>query len=235
MTQNRFEELEKTIGFSFKSKDLLEEALTHKSSIRGKRSAKPYNERLEFFGDAVLKFIMSEYLFNRYPDYDEGQLSKCRSQLVSDKYMEALAKAINLGQYIFLSSGERRSGGASRPSILANAMEALLGACYFDQGIEAVRSMFLNLYAQYGSDLEQLNVVDYKSELQEMCQKRQLELPKYRLIRSIGPGHDQSFVIEACVAHPKMALITQGVAKTKKDAEQSAAQALIGLFQDIAG
>ena len=126
----------------FNNKQYLLEALTHRSIVRGKQKELPHNERLEFFGDSVLKLIISEYLFHKYPKYDEGELSKIRSKLISDRFMVEIAKEIQLGDFIQLSFGEKKSGGQSRDSILANAMEALLGACYLDQGLDATKEMF---------------------------------------------------------------------------------------------
>ena len=222
--------LESALGVSFKNKEYLREAITHKSKNKDSSVAVLNNERLEFFGDAVLKLIVTEYLFHLYPTYNEGQLSKLRSKYISDKHMEAMAKLIQLGEYIEMSDGEKKSGGQTRSSILANAMEAVLGACYLDQGFDKTKELFFNLFKKFPMGLDSLELEDYKSILQERCQKKKVDLPHYRLIKSEGPEHDCMFYIEASVFVNKMDLIAHGSGKTKKEAEQRAAKQLLELF-----
>jgi ribonuclease III len=227
------ESIEGLLGVTFKTKSYLKEALTHKSINKGTQEFAVHNERLEFFGDAVLKLIVTEYLFHLHPDYNEGQLSKLRSKYISDKHMEAMAKSLNLGEYIEMSAGEEKSGGQFRPSILANAMEAVLGACYLDQGFEVTKDVFLRLFEQSPTSLELLELEDYKSILQERCQKKKVDLPLYRLIKSEGPEHDCLFYIEAAIFVNTMDLVAYGSGKTKKEAEQRAANQLLDLFLKI--
>lgn len=221
-----FEALEARIGFCFNNKALLKQALTHRSITRTHPKLK-HNERLEFFGDSVLKFIMSEHLFLSHPKASEGDLSKKRSQLISDQFMAEMARQIELGRYLILSYGEKKSGGTTRLSILANSMEALLGACYLDQGMDAVKTMFFNLFNELKDRLDDLTSADFKSKIQEFCQKKGFALPVYTLTKTEGPDHDRTFFIDASLTIDPITYVTKGHSKTKKDAEQQAAQHLI--------
>ncbi len=225
------EDLQKEIGVIFSNKDYLKEALTHSSFIRHLPKDKQHNERLEFFGDSVLKFIVTEYLFHTYPDYNEGQLSKLRSQIISDKFLAEMAMKIDLGQYIFMSFGEQKSGGVLRKSMIANAMEALLGACYLDKGLEETKTLFFRLWEEVRDQLDSEEFNDFKTLLQEKCQKYKSKLPVYKVVKEIGPDHKKMFHVEASVTIDEMVVISQGDSDTKKRAEQMAAKKILDIVE----
>jgi len=219
--------LQKQLNIFFKQPDILEQAITHSSFVKYKGSfIKPslYNERLEFFGDSVLKFIVSDYLFHKHPDFTEGDLSKLRSKIISDRFLAGMARAIQLGDYLKLSHGEKKAGANDRLSTLADAFEALLGACYIDQGLDVVKSLFFSLFEPAYERLLEGDFDDYKSNLQEICQKRKLALPSYQVVKEEGPDHDKVFTVEAVVQSGDIHYVTQGVADSKKQAEQLAAK-----------
>lgn len=221
---------EQAVGVSFNNKALLLCALMHSSYAKRVRKRKPYidNERLEFFGDAVLKFIVSEYLYQRFPKYDEGDLSKIRARVVSDRVLAKLASDIRLGEYIFFSYGEQNTGGRTRDSNLANALEAVLGAVYLDQGLLVVRTFFLKLLEQYSSDLfSRKKMKDWKTVLQEMTQKQRRSLPDYSVIKEEGPDHQKIFHVSVRVVLTQGSFKAEGLGVSKKDAEQNAAKALV--------
>jgi ribonuclease-3 len=229
------DELQAVLDISFKNRAYLEHAMTHSSFVKYKGvtvSPESYNERLEFFGDSVLKFMVSEYLFNKYPSYTEGDLSKLRSKIISDSFLAQMAKEIKLGDYLRLSPGEEKSRGNEKASILANTFEALLGACYLDQGLEVVKRLFFSLFDAVHKQLEEGAFEDFKTALQELCQKRFCSLPSYRVLREDGPDHDKRFTIEANVTcNDDSILLTQGCAESKKQAEQFAAKELMDLLK----
>lgn len=215
---------------SFHNPTLLQEALTHPSYALGKANVS-HNERLEFFGDAVLKLIVSEYLFNQFSDYDEGQLTKLRAWIVSDKTLVVLAELIDLSAHLRLSKSERRHGGAERFSTLANAFEALLGALYLDQGIDAVKEFLIPKLSDHIMPLMTDDALDdYKTALQEAVQKYRFPLPIYTLVETDGPDHDKRFIIEVCIQWHGRSIVARGKGTSKKQAEQDAAKALLKLI-----
>ena len=225
------QKFEKQIGIQFQNQNYLIEALTHSSyANKNKQKKRSNNERLEFFGDSILKYIVSEYLFQKYPDENEGNLSKLRSKIISDQFLATLGKDINLGDFLYLSFGEIKSGGKYRDSNLANAFEALLGAIYLDKGIKIVKIFFFKLYSKFETTLETDNFSDFKSKLQEKCQKYKINIPKYKIIREEGPDHQRTFHIECCVIYKDITLISQGYSQTKKKAEQDAAKYILKMF-----
>ena len=209
-------ELEERIGFRFRRAQFLEAALTHKSFASEQRIGR-YNERLEFLGDSVLSAVVAHQLFESYPDEDEGRLSKRKALLVSRPSLARWAKELDLGKYLFLGAGEENSGGRLRPSILSNAVEALIGAIYLDGGYgEAaafIRRWFCNQHAQAVE-------TDYKSRLQEILQKRFKAPPVYDMLRATGPDHDKTFSVTVRLGRQ---VLGTGQGKSKKEAEQSAA------------
>jgi len=225
-------QVEKQLKITFHNPSLLDEALTHRSIVRGKKKGVNHNERLEFFGDAVLKLILSEYLYHKYPAYDEGELSKLRSQFISDRFMTVMAKELNLSKAIHVSYGEKKAGGQFRDRILADAMEALLGASYLDQGLEITRTWFLTLFQTLEEETQDLELTDYKTELQELCQKKDGILPSYTLINTTGPQHDCTFHVQGMIKVNELDIIVSASGKTKKDAEQKTAQALLKAIED---
>ncbi|DAB40056.1 MAG TPA: ribonuclease III [Sulfurovum sp. UBA12169] len=214
---NNYSQLEKRLNYTFKNKQLIIEALTHKSY------KKPYNnERLEFLGDAVLDLIVGEYLFSKFPNSNEGFLSKIRASLVNESGFTLLAKAINLGNYIFLSPAEENNNGRKKPSLLSNAFEAIIGAIYLEGGLQAAREIAVALleenYPQI--DLQSLSK-DYKTALQELTQATHGVTPSYELLSSFGPDHKKEFEIAVILDNTTIATAK---GKSKKEAQQRAAQ-----------
>ncbi|MDR2034904.1 MAG: ribonuclease III [Helicobacteraceae bacterium] len=225
--KNPLESLEKKIGYRFKSRDLLQTALTHRS-VKGREN----NERLEFLGDAVLDLIVGEYLFRRFSNYGEGDLTKLRAALVSEEAFARIAFFLGLDEAIFLSASEARSLGRAKPSILANAYEALIGAIYLDRGIEAAKKCAIAaLEASFGEIDSAKLLNDYKTKLQELTQAKFGAIPEYRVVGEAGPDHKKEFEISLSVDGVDLAL---GKGASKKAAEQKAAQAaLIALEKDL--
>jgi len=209
-------ELERKIKVNFRNKKLLQQALTHKSYayIYGTEED---NERLEFMGDSVLNLVISEYLYERYPTYDEGKLTKLKSSMVNRKSLQVWAKKLSLGDYILISEEEEAAGGRERASLLSNALEALIGAIYEDQDLDKVKKFILEQI----STLKGIRKVDYKSQLQELVQKTYKILPEYRVKTESGPAHRKFFEIELRV---KNRIFGRGTGWTKKGAEQEAAK-----------
>jgi ribonuclease III len=190
------ESIERLIGYSFKNKDLLKEALTHKS-YSTERGQILHNERFEFLGDSVLGLIVSYYLFIEHPSQDEGYLSKIKSVLVSRANLACWANSLNLGEHLFLGTGEQQTGGTKRGSILSNTFEALIGAIYLDGGLEAA-SIFIKRWL-HGQDMGGMEEQDYKSALQEIVQKRLKRPPEYEIITAEGPEHDKVFTVRVLI------------------------------------
>jgi ribonuclease-3 len=216
--------LEKAMGYRFRDPRLLKMALSHRSWVnnltRGQRP--PSNERLEFLGDSVMNAIITDTLYRRYPGCDEGELSKMKSLVVSAKVLVPCAEQLDLGKYMLLSKSEERSGGRSRPSILADAYEAVLGAVYLDGGFEAVRSLMkLTLIRIMDEVLLDAALANYKSLLLEYTQSRGLGSPHYTVIRESGPEHRKAFVVAAMVKGEEWG---RGSGHSKKDAEQACAR-----------
>ncbi len=213
----RYQELEKRVGYIFDNKQLIIEALTHKSY------KKPYNnERLEFLGDAVLDLIVGEFLFHKFPNSDEGILSKIRASLVNESGFTQIAQKINLGSFIYLSPAEENNGGRTKPSLLSNAFESLIGAIYLEGGLEIVREITERLLDETHQkiDLQSLSR-DYKTALQELTQSTHGITPTYTLLRSFGPDHKKEFEI-AIILNSQTIATAQG--KSKKEAQQKAAE-----------
>lgn len=207
----------RALGYEFASPEFLETALTHRSvgSVN--------NERLEFLGDAVLSFVISASLYERFPQADEGRLSRLRAALVKGETLTEIARQLELGNYLRLGPGEMKSGGHRRASILADAVEALIGAVYLDAGIEPARELILRLYGErFEQDLpgaEQLK--DPKTRLQEWLQGRRESLPVYEVVSVSGEAHDQTFVVTCTVAG--LPAPTTGTGASRRKAEQDAA------------
>jgi len=212
-----YHQLEKRLDYTFKDKQLIIEALTHKSY------KKPYNnERLEFLGDAVLDLIVGEYLFKKFPTSDEGILSKIRASLVNESGFTLLARKINLGSYIFLSLAEENNNGRDKPSLLSNAFEAIIGAIYLEAGLERVKKISIALLEECHPkiDLKSLSK-DYKTALQELTQATHGVTPGYEMIGSSGPDHKKEFEIAVILDNQTIA---SAKGKSKKDAQQKAAK-----------
>ena len=219
-----YSKLEKTIGVKFKNKGLLKEALTHRSYIneRANRNLK-HNERLEFLGDAVLELIVTEYLFNKYPVKAEGELTNFRAALVKAPTLSEIAGELNLNDYMLLSKGEAKDIGKARQFILANALEALIGAVYLDQGYEVTRSFIeKNVIAPRVKTAANLGLRDPKSLFQEKAQEKEGVTPVYKILSEWGPDHDKHFVTGVYLGDK---LVSQGEGMSKQEAHQRAAEA----------
>lgn len=210
----------KRLGLNFNDIGYLECALTHRSA--GSNN----NERLEFLGDSILGFVIADYLYERFPNQKEGVLSRFRANMVNQGTLAELARSFNLGGYLILGTGELKSGGFTRDSILSDAFEAIIGALAKDQGIEACRNWVLNLFAER---LEKLTlnskIKDPKTRLQELMQSKGLELPIYSLVSQSGFPHNQTFKIECHVSVIPEAKLGEG--SSRKKAEQEAAAQIL--------
>ena len=208
--------LEEVVGYRFKDAGLLKQAMSHKSYASESGSG-VYNERLEFLGDSVLASVVAHAVYAGYPDEPEGNLSKKKSLLVSRPSLALWGEALDIGAYLHLGVGEESTGGRTRQSLLANAVEALIGAIYLDGGYEAAAAFIRSWYeARHGSLLE----TDHKSRLQEILQKRHKSPPTYETTSSTGPDHDKLFQIQVRLGERELG---RGAGKSKKEAEQAAA------------
>lgn len=219
------EKLQSLIGYTFVDQSLLDEALTHRSYANEQRTRCVDNERLEFLGDAILGLVIAEALFSGDPQRPEGELSRLRSELVNAGFLAQLARQIDLGASLLLGRGEVKAGGNDKENILADAFESLLGAVYLEAGIDVVRPVILNLFAQSIIEKTQgRGNSDYKSQLQEYLQSLQQTPPEYVLIETLGPEHNRLFVVEARIPGQ---LLGVGQGRSKKEAEQVAAGAAL--------
>lgn len=224
--------LQGSLGHQFRDSLLLERALTHKSRISEKvpQSADNDNEQLEFLGDSILGFLVSETLVAAHPGYPEGRLSKLKAHLVSASHLHEVALQMNLGEYLLLGRGEEMSGGRSKKALLANALEALIAAVYLDGGIEAARSFVKQSIVgeNYPAD-DDAAVTDYKSALQEMAQALKLPQPRYLTVDERGPEHAKTFLVEVRVGRD---WVSQAEGLSKKSAGQKAAQKILQQLTD---
>lgn len=205
------------IGYTFHSSSLLQQAVTHRS-FSGNN-----NERLEFLGDSVLNFIVAHQLYQRFPKLPEGDLSRLRAQLVKESSLCEIALTLNLKDYLKLGEGELKSAGWRRPSILADALEGIVGAVYLDGGFAAAEVVVLKLFAEKLSTIDPKAIdKDAKSQLQEYLQSKKIELPDYVVVSIEGEAHAQSFKVE-CVIN-KLNITTLGEGTSRRNAEQQAAQ-----------
>ena len=229
-----YEKLEEKIGYEFKNKKILAEALTHSSYANELRAKKVYlvcNERLEFLGDSVLSIIVSEYLYSNYKDMPEGDLTKMRAALVQSVTLAGYARAIGLGDHLYLGHGEEKNDGRNRQSTLENAFEALLAAIYLDageRGKETVKKFLLPLVEAEIKALDSRgNHTDFKTELQQLIQQAEGDFLEYVTVGESGPDHSKIFEVEARL---NSNIIGRGKGKTKREAEQNAAREAIGLM-----
>ena len=215
-------QLEKNIGYHFKDKELLRTAVTHSSYANESRGNMAYNERLEFLGDAVLQVITSEKLFRENPDMPEGRMSKQRAALVCEDALAGYSAEIHLGDFLLLGKGEEATGGRQRPSILADAFEAVTGAIFLDGGMDNAKK-----FVRHFLDAAHLSLKDYKTLLQEIIQKNPGERLSYVVTGESGPDHDKVFDVEV---HLNSNIIGRGTGKSKKQAEQAAAKEALALM-----
>ena len=220
-------DLQAAIGYAFNDTALLTEALTHSSYAHEQHKNMKYNERLEFLGDAVLSIVVSDYIYKHCPELPEGELTKLRASLVCEKSLFDFANQIDLGSYLRLSNGERRNGGAKRPSIVADAFEALIAAIYLDGGMEPARKHILRFVVPEIETHKNHSFKDYKTVLQEIIQKNPGEKLEYRLVGSSGPDHNKHFRVEVCL---NSNVIGRGGGRSKKEAEQQAAREALELM-----
>lgn len=210
-------------GLSFNREELMLMALTHPSYSQ-ERSTVANNQRLEFLGDAVLNMAAAEYLYIHFSNKAEGELTKIRARVVCEKALVMVAGVLNLGSYLLLGRGEDMSGGRRRKSILADATEAVIGAIYLDQGYEAARDFTLKYLREFIEDTARGDYYDYKSRLQELVQAKNKDNVSYSIVEEYGPAHAKTFVIGV---YYKGRLLATGTGKSKKEAEQSAAQSAL--------
>ncbi len=215
--------LQKKLGISFKNEDLLTEALTHRSYLNEfPRWRLPHNERLEYLGDAVLELLVSEELFAKFPDYPEGKLTVLRAALVNYQILARIAESIDLDDFILMSRGERRDTGKAREVILANAIEAVIGAMYLDQGIEKVLAFVKkNIMSNLEDVMKTKSYRDAKSELQEIVQEKLRVTPTYRVIEEAGPAHKRVFKMGVYFGEK---FVADGEGASKQEAELAAAK-----------
>jgi ribonuclease-3 len=223
-------ELEERLGYRFGEIGLLENALTHRSFVN-ENSAFPFkdNERLEFLGDAVLELTITDMLMREFPDYAEGQLSKLRASVVNEQPLAELARRFRLGEFLLLGRGEETSGGRMKPSLLANAFESIIAAMFLDGGFDRtaafIRRFFAPLIEEGGSTPVYR---DYKTAVQEVCQLRFRDVPRYALISETGPDHDKLFKTSLFIGER---IIATGTGRNKKEAEQQAAKTALEALQ----
>lgn len=219
MTHAHLKELQKKIGYAFKDSSLLTLAMSHSSYANEKHLSKlGCNERLEFLGDAVLEIVSSDFLFHRFPDMPEGDLTKTRASMVCEPTLAYCAEQIDLGSYLLLGKGEDATGGRTRNSVVSDAMEALIGAIYLDGGFTSAKEFILNYVL---NDMEHKKLFyDSKTILQEMVQARGTELLSYELLEEKGPDHNKTFEVAALIGSHE---ISRGSGRTRKAAEQRAA------------
>ncbi|MBL7003495.1 MAG: ribonuclease III [Gammaproteobacteria bacterium] len=217
---SKLKKFQAVIHCSFNDDALLDQALTHRSVHKSKN-----NERLEFLGDSVLSIVISEFIFNELASATEGELSRVRSSLVKEEALAKVARDIDLGQYIHLGAGELKSGGFRRDSILSDALEAVIGAVYLDQGFDKARSVILFLYQEYLVKLPSpTSLKDPKTRLQEYLQGKKIDLPIYHVIDSSGKSHNQVFSVSCSINALKLSSV--GTGTSRKKAEQMAASQL---------
>lgn len=232
--RDEFLDLEKRLGYRFRDRGLLEHALTHRSRAHEDVSGGVLdNESLEFLGDAVLGLVVADMLFREFPNYDEGQKSKLKASLVSAPALARQADKLELGRYLLLGRGEEKSGGRRKLALLADGFEALIAAVYLDGGIEPARLFILREFQDLLDEVRTTGAVpaltaDHKSALQEWLQSHNMALPEYRLVAEIGPDHQKLFEVEVLVRGRPVAR-AQG--RSKKEAEQRAAEAALNLFR----
>jgi ribonuclease III len=221
--KKKFKQVERSVGYSFKKPVLLKRALTHKSfANENKLPAEEQNERLEFLGDAVLELAVSELLMEKYPRYSEGDLSKLRAAIVNEKQLASFAREFRLGDNLYLGKGEEQTSGREKPSLLADACEAVLGAIYLDRGFAKAASVVRKHYAKLLEQTPDEDIYkDYKTELQERSQSLYRSIPRYRLVAESGPDHDKTFDVELAIRGEVMG---KGTGRSKKEAEQMAAR-----------
>ncbi|EMG27285.1 ribonuclease III [Listeria fleischmannii 1991] len=219
---NEWEELQESVGFDFKNIELLQTAFTHSSYVNEHRHENlKDNERLEFLGDAVLELTVSDYLFNKYPDMAEGQMTKMRAAIVCEPSLVEFAEMVHFSKYIRLGKGEEKAGGRTRPALLADVFESFIGALYLDNGIQAVIRFLERLVFPKIDTGIYMQTVDFKTQLQEIVQRDRDVLIQYDILGETGPAHNKAFEAQVVVNGQ---VLGKGTGRTKKQAEQNAAE-----------
>lgn len=213
----------------FNNQDLFQQALTHRSWINENKNQRESNERLEFLGDAVLEFVVSDAIYNQFPDKEEGFLTALRANLVNTVSLSEVAKNLDLGKMLFLSKGEDDGGGRENPSLLADTVEAIIGALFIDQGLSASKEFIENHLLTHLDERMAQPLKDAKSRLQELVQSQGHKTPKYQVVEESGPDHAKHFVIQALVDDKPAG---RGEGKSKNEAEQAAAQSALAQLSE---
>ena len=223
-----FGKFEEICGITFKNKELLRRAFTHRSYLNENRDTESsHNERLEFLGDAVLELAVTEYLFEKYPDSNEGDLTAYRASLVNAITLSEAAQKINVNDFLLLSKGEAKDTGKARQYILANTMEAVIGAIYLDQGYDAAKYFISkNIFYLIDKIIEDKSWIDAKSKFQEKAQEMESVTPAYKSLKEEGPDHDKKFTVGVYLDKK---LVAEGVGMSKQEAEQAAARKALEL------
>lgn len=230
---SEYEELQGRLGYSFQDVGFLRLALTHPSVAHERSGPIQTNQRLEFLGDAVLQLVLTRELYEKFPAFGEGPLTKARAQLVNRRSLAEQARELGLGQFLIVSRGEEMSGGRERLSALADTFEALLGAIFLDGGFEAAREFILRRFVTSFGELSDIpTLANPKGELQEFLQAVSSEAPRYHAVSSSGPDHDRVF---ECTVHHGGLELARGHGKSKKEAESEAASAALAALRERQG
>ena len=226
-------DLETAIGYRFQNITLLQNALTHSSYANERwHNSLLSNERLEFLGDSILGMLVAEYLFRNFPDRPEGELTRMRADMVCEKALAVVANRIGLGKHLLLGHGEEQGGGRNRDSILADAVESIIAACFLDGGVEAAQK-FVQRYVLVEVPVTKLHNTDYKTALQELVQQKKNQILTYALVGQSGPDHDKQFEVQVAL---NGVVVGTGSGRSKKRAEQDAARAAMEkLFPEANG
>ena len=217
-------DLEKAIGYQFRDLSLLQNALAHSSYANERwHNSLMSNERLEFLGDSVLGMLVANYLYRTFPNRPEGELTRMRADMVCERTLARVAGQLELGKHLLLGKGEEQGGGRSRDSILADAVESVIAACYLDGGMEAAKA-FVEKFILVTVPTQKMNNADYKTALQELVQQKKNQTLSYRLVGESGPDHDKKFEVELTL---NGTVVGTGIGSSKKRAEQQAAQAAL--------
>jgi ribonuclease-3 len=221
-------DLEKAIGYSFKNVMLLQNALTHSSYANECwHDSLKSNERLEFLGDSILGMVVAEYLYRTFPDRPEGELTKMRADMVCEQALAEVAERLCLGEHLLLGNGEEQTGGRGRASILADAVESVIAACFLDGGRSAAEG-FINRFVLCNVPVKSLHNMDYKTALQELVQQKKGQVITYTLVGQSGPDHNKEFVVQVSINGE---IAGQGIGSSKKRAEQDAARDALAKMQ----
>ena len=221
-------ELETAIGYSFRNITLLQNALAHSSYANERwHDSLKSNERLEFLGDSILGMVVADYLYREFPDRPEGELTRMRADMVCEPSLAQIAHKIGLGQHVLLGKGEEQGGGRNRESILADAVESVIAACYLDGGMDAAKG-FIQQFVLTNVPVSKLKNADYKTALQELVQQKRNQVLAYKLVGESGPDHDKQFRVELTL---NGTVIGAGTGSSKKRAEQEAARVAYEAFQ----